>query len=172
MFIRDETESDREAICELQRRAFDGPGEAKLVDELRQSGAMAISLVAEQGERIVGHILFSKLEASTPRMGAALVPPLRALALAPIGVDPGLQRQGIGSALIRKGLERAREEGWAAIFVLGEPAYYRRFGFSVEAAKGYPSPYSGEHYMMLSLACKPIPTAGQIVYPAPFKRLD
>jgi putative acetyltransferase len=120
-----------------------------------------ISLVAAEGDRILGHILFSKLDA-----------PMRALALAPIAVHPDFQRQGTGSALILKGLERVRHDLWDAVFVLGDTDYYSRFGFSAEAARGYVSPYSGEHFMMLPLGLRPIPAAGKLVYPAPFELLD
>ncbi|MBV8055585.1 MAG: N-acetyltransferase, partial [Deltaproteobacteria bacterium] len=92
--------------------------------------------------------------------------------LAPIAVHPGFQRQGIGSALIRNGLELARRGGWEAVFVLGDVGYYGRFGFSVEAAKGYISPYSGEHFMMLPLGLRTIPATGRLVYAAPFELLD
>jgi len=161
MLIRDEAVGDQSAIHELHVLAFRGPAEAKLVDDLRQSGDVVISLVAAGGDRILGHILFSKLHA-----------PMRALALAPVGVHPDFQRRGIGSALIRKGLERARNDGWEAVFVLGDTGYYSRFGFSVEAAAGYSSPYSGEHFMILLVGHGNIPTAAHVVYPAPFQRLN
>jgi putative acetyltransferase len=161
VIIRDETISDRAAIHGVQALAFGGTAEAKLVENLRLSGDAVISLVAVEGDRILGHILLSRLGA-----------PMRALALAPVAVHPDFQRRGIGSALVREGLERARRDGWEAVFVLGDPGYYGRFGFSVEAARGYISPYSGEHFMMLPLCARRIPTTGQLVYPAPFALLD
>jgi putative acetyltransferase len=161
MLIRDEAAGDEPAIHEVHAGAFGRPAEAKLVDDLRQSGDAVISMVAAEGDRIVGHILMSKLGA-----------PMRALALAPVGVHPDFQGRGIGSSLIREGLERARNDGWEAIFVLGAPGYYRRFGFSVEAARGYGSPYAGEHFMMLPLFTRPIPASGRLVYPAAFELLD
>ncbi len=161
MIIRDEALGDQPAIHEVHARAFRGPAEAKLVDNLRQSGDVVISLLAAGGDRSLGHILLSKLRA-----------PMRALALGPVAVLPDFQRQGIGSALIREGLERARHDGWEAVFVLGDAGYYSRFGFSVEAALGYLSPYSGEHLLMMALGPRDIPSAGQLVYPAPFELLD
>jgi putative acetyltransferase len=154
MIIRDEALADQPAIYELHTLAFHGPAEAKLVDNLRQSGDAVISLIATEGDRILGHILLSKLGS-----------PMRALALAPIAVHPGFQRQGIGSVLIRNGLELSRQGGWEAVFILGDAGYYGRFGFSVEAAKGYISPYSGKHFMMLPLGLCTIPTTGRLVYP-------
>jgi putative acetyltransferase len=159
--IRDEARGDEPAVHEIHMLAFPGPAEASLVNELRQSGDVEISLVATQRDRIVGHILFSKITA-----------PMRALALAPVAVRPEFQRRGIGSALIRGGLDRARRDGWEAVFVLGDVRYYSRFGFSVEAARGYLSPYTGEHFMMQPLGRGKIPAAGQLIYPAPFEHLD
>jgi putative acetyltransferase len=161
MIIKDEAASDQAAIHEVHTLAFRGPAEAKLVDDLRRSGDAVISLIAADGNRILGHVLFSKLNA-----------PLRALALAPVGVRPDFQRRGIGSALIRKGLGRARRDGWEAVFVLGDTDYYGRFGFSVEAAEGYISPYSGDHFMMLTFGSRNLLSAGHLVYPAPFRSSD
>ena len=158
--IRDEAARDHGAIREVLRLAFGGDAEGKLVDDLRETDDVAIALVAERQGRILGHVLFSRLEA-----------PMRALALAPVGVRPECQNQGIGSALIRDGLDRARKEGWSAVFVLGEPAYYRRFGFDVDAAKGYTCPYSGDYFMMLRLGDEPIPKTGRLAFSPPFSAL-
>ena len=97
-----------------------------LVDRLRADGDAAIALVAAEHGRIIGQILFSPVRA-----------PFRALALAPVAVLPGRQRQGIGSALIESGLARATTAGWEGVFVVGEPAFYRRFGFEPELAAGF-----------------------------------
>lgn len=157
--IRSETINDQDAIREIHRLAFGGPAEAKLVEDLRQSGDAVISLVAERDSRIIGHVLFSKLKA-----------PMKALGLAPVAVHPSFQKQGVGLALIREGLDQAKEDGWTCVFVLGDPAYYGRFGFRVEAAKGYSSPYSGGHFMAVPFS--DVPKSGEIVYPMPFKLLD
>jgi putative acetyltransferase len=160
VIIRDETISDVAAIRTVHRLAFAGEDEARLVDALRRSGDAVLSLVAERPDPIVGHVLLSRLEA-----------PMRALALAPFGVLPDYQRRGIGSALIRAALERARSEGFDAVFVLGEPAYYRRFGFSVEDAQGYECVYAGAFFMIRVLAAGSVPTVGGIDYPAAFAGL-
>ena len=72
---------------------------------------------------------------------------------------------------MRAALDRAREGGWAAVFVLGDPAYYGRFGFSADAARGYASPYAGEHFLALLLGPEPLPGVGAVVHPAPFAAL-
>jgi putative acetyltransferase len=160
MLIRDETEADHAAVGRLHRLAFAGDAEARLVDALRQSGAAAVSLVAESGGVVVGHLLLSALEA-----------PERALALAPLAVLPDRQRQGVGSALVRAALARGGEGGWAAAFVLGDPAYYGRFGFGADAARGYASPYAGEHFLALPLGPEPLSGLGAVIHSAPFAAL-
>ena len=160
MPIRDETEADHAAVARLHGLAFGGDAEARLVDALRRSGAAAVSLVAESGGVVVGHVLLSKLDA-----------PEGALALAPLAVLPDRQRRGVGSALVRAALARAREGGWAAVFVLGDPAYYGRFGFSADAARGYASPYAGEHFMVAPLGAEPLPVVGAVLHPEPFAAL-
>lgn len=158
--IRDETESDLAAIRTVHRLAFAGEDEARLVDALRRSGDTVLSLVAERQDRIIGHVVLSRLEA-----------PMRALALAPVGVLPDYQRRGIGSALIRAALKRAQSDDFDAVFVLGEPAYYRRFGFSVEDAEGYECVYAGAFFMIRPLAAGMLPTVGLIDYPPAFAGL-
>ena len=96
--VREETPEDLEAVREVNRRAFEKEDEARLVGALRDGGYARVSLVAEDGGRIVGHVLFSDLPSVT-QAGT-----LHALALAPVAVFPELQRQGIGSRLIREGL--------------------------------------------------------------------
>ena len=94
----------------------------------------------------LGHVLFSELPIET---GGG---PLRAAALAPLAVAPEHQRQGIGAALIRAGLEACRNCGVAAAIVLGDPDYYPRFGFSSAAARNLRAPFSGPAFMALELA--------------------
>jgi putative acetyltransferase len=158
--IRPETEQDYGAIYNIHRAAFDGPDEAKLVNKLRDIDNATVSLVAEQNGQVVGHVLFSMLKE-----------PTQALALAPIAVAPDVQKHGIGSALIWKGLEQARNEGWLTIFVLGSPDYYKRFGFCLEAAKEYTCCYSGDYFMVLHLNPEHRAKPGKVSYPAPFNEL-
>jgi putative acetyltransferase len=77
----------------------------------------------------------------------------------------------MGSRLIQGALRRAKASGWAAIFVLGSPRYYQRFGFDVEAAKGFSSPYTGGHFMVLRL-CETLPTTGELRHATAFAALD
>ena len=119
MEIRTETPDDFEAIRSVIAEAFGQDYEAKLVDDLRNAGDLVISLVAELDGKICGHVALSRLQS-----------PPDALALAPVSVSSSKQTQGIGSALIYDALRRARELGSVIVFVLGEPSYYTRFGFS------------------------------------------
>lgn len=140
MIIRDEQLADCEAIHELVAAAFQRPDEAVLIDRLRSDGACVISLVAVEGDEIVGHVLFSRLVAA-----------FRALGLGPVSVKPNRQRVGIGSQLVRMGLDQAREGGWQGVFVLGDPKFYSRFGFDPDLAGDFTCRYSGPHLMALAL---------------------
>ena len=162
MQIRSETTHDHAAVHALITAAFNQGAEADLVDMLRASGDAIISLVAEEDGAVVGHVMFSKLET-----------PARALALAPIAVAPELQNEGIGRALITQGLTIAKSSRWRAVFVLGDPAYYTRFGFSIEAAAPFEGPYPKEYMMALELAPNSLAQMERaLVYPAPFTAFD
>ena len=97
--------------------------------------------------------------------------PFKAVGLAPVSVAPARQRCGIGRRLIRAGLRRAADEGWQGAFVLGDPAYYRRFGFNPERASGFASPYAGPHLMVLGLHGDLAATEGRIDYAPAFAAL-
>lgn len=158
--IRPAEPSDHSAIRAVLLAAFPDATEADLVERLRADGFAEIELVAEDADQIIGHILFSPMEA-----------PLRALGLAPVSVVPARQRCGVGSKLIERGHELARAKGWQAIFLVGEPEYYRRFGYSLEAARSFECAYSGDYFMMLPLE-QPLPSAfGKVCYPPPFAQL-
>jgi putative acetyltransferase len=140
MIIRAECPEDRVAIHALVARAFGRPHEARLVDALRAAGDLAMSRVAEIDGEICGHVALSRLRS-----------PERALALAPVAVAAPRRRQGLAAALIRDALREAEALGFAMVFVLGNPAYYSRFGFSVEAAASFPCRYSGPYFMARGL---------------------
>lgn len=132
---------DRYAILALQRRAFQGEEEARLVDRLLDSPDGVISMVAELDGMIVGHVLLSRLQG-----------PAKALALAPLGVDPEWRDFLIGTELTNRALAKAREDGWYSIFVVGDPVYYGRFGFRADTADHVKTPYPGPQFMALELA--------------------
>jgi len=160
MILREEQPADGAAIRAIVEAAFGQPDEADLVDRLRAAGDSVIALVAEDAGRIVGHVVFSRMEA-----------PFRALGLAPVSVAPDRQKAGIGGRLIRDGLERARQQGWQGVFVLGDPAYYCRFGFNATLAQGFASPYAGPYLMALALA-GPLPASkGRVDYAPAFGAL-
>jgi putative acetyltransferase len=165
--IRPETTADHEAIRHVNRLAFRQHVEARLVDALRDGGYILASLVAERDEQVVGHILFSDLHIVTE---AGTVP---ALALAPLAVLPEVQNQGIGSALVRRGLEVCKEQGHRIVVVLGHPHFYPRFGFSAKLASALASPFGGgDSWMALELVPGALDqVSGQVVYPAPFEPL-
>ena len=123
LVIRAESPQDRPLIDTLNREAFAGPVEADLIERLRAEGLVVSSLVAAADAGIVGHILFSDLDVSVDGRQVA------AVSLAPMAVRRGEQRRGIGSQLVRAGLDDVRRKGPTAVLVLGHPAYYPRFGF-------------------------------------------
>jgi putative acetyltransferase len=161
MIIRAEQPADTNAIGEVIEAAFGRSDEADLVDRLRTSGDCTISLIAIGGaEQIIGHVLFSTMRAS-----------FACLALAPVSVRPQNQRRGVGSALIRHGIECVRQRGWEAIFVLGYPQYYRRFGFEPAAATPFRCRYAGPNFMMLALTAEARGRAEELDYAPAFAEL-
>src|SRR4029453_12945948 len=110
MIVRLETTGDVVAIRAIAEAAFLQSAEAQLVDDLRDAGDSVFSLVAVEGETVIGHAMFSRLKAPFP-----------ALALAPVAVRPERQRMGVGSRLIREGIRAGAPPGWAGTLVLGEP---------------------------------------------------
>ncbi|MGQ0581085.1 MAG: GNAT family N-acetyltransferase [Reyranella sp.] len=161
--IRERQAADDDAIRELNDAAFGGPDESRLIEDLRAARLAAVELVAVEGTVIVGHILFSLLAVTHGKKA------IRALALAPMSVQPGQQRRGIGSALVRAGLGIAQARDWQAVFVLGHPDFYPRFGFSAALARPFKAPFSGEAFMALDLEPEALAGSdGRVVYPPPF----
>ena len=134
MVIRTETPSDHDAVHRVHASAFTTPAEATLVDALRTGASPLVSLVADEAGSVVGHVMFSPV--TLPGH-----PDLRQMGLAPLAVLPAHQRRGVGAALARAGLERCREMGVGAVFVLGNPAYYGKFGFGRADAYGIGCPF-------------------------------
>jgi len=163
--IRPETEADRDAVRRVNETAFGGRLEADLVDALRGHGALPeLCLVAEEDDRLVGHICFSE---------ATLASGHPVLALAPMAVVPERQRAGIGSGLVLAGLENARTTGFALVVVVGHPEYYPRFGFERASAIGleYPGEVPDEAWMALRLPAYEPAARGVVVYAPPFAGL-
>ena len=137
MQIRRETSADIEDIYNVNERAFERAEEAELVDRLRDSGAVTLSLVAVENDCIVGHILFTPvtIESDDAKHDA--------LTLGPIAVLPENQRRGIGSRLIEYAFEGCRRLGHKIVVLVGHPGYYPRFGFVQAASKGLICEYDG-----------------------------
>jgi putative acetyltransferase len=160
--IRLERPEDRAAALEVERSAFGSDQEPTIVEAVRdEEGSFA--LVAEEDGVIVGHVQLSRVW-----IGADPV-----LGLGPIGVLPDRQRRGIGSALMRAGLEEGRARGEVAVILLGEPAFYSRFGFEPGITFGLPNPHTGaalpdgtvvveENLMLAPLADRARPLSGEI----------
>ena len=161
--IRERTPADDEAIRHLNDVAFGGPDESQLVRDLQAAELAMIELVAVEEKAIVGHILFSQLAVTS---GGGQI---KALALAPMSVRPERQHRGIGSALVRAGLQQARERGWQVVIVVGHPEYYPRFGFSASLARPLAAPFSGNAFMAIELEPGALQGGeGRVVYPPPF----
>jgi len=194
--IRVETPEDRASIDAVTRAAFaqhehGGRIEASVVAALRQAGALTLSLVAEVADVAdVADGLASEVagQAASPAAGTVVGPvaghvafsPVRVrladgrvlggwYGLGPLSVLPSLQRQGIGSKLIRQGLAESKAQGARGCVVLGEPAYYHRFGFrsgSGLTAEGLPPAY------FMSLAFDGDPPSGTVTYHPAFSAGD
>jgi putative acetyltransferase len=165
--VRAETASDHGAIDQVHHLAFGQTGEARLVRALRVLPGFTpeLSLVAEAGTLIVGHILFTPIDIRRP---GRVIP---ALALAPMGVLPEWQRRGVGSSLVREGIERCRRLGHARIIVVGHAEYYPRFGFAPASRSGLRAPFPVPDEAFMSLALEPgglADCAGTVEYPAVF----
>ena len=126
--IRHEREGDSARISKIIILAFDNEPhaeadvqEAEIVELMRADAALTLSLVAEIGDEIVGHIAFSKVTIDETFIDW--------YGLAPVSIEPKYQNQGIGSLLIREGLTLLQEMGAKGCVLLGEPDYYQRFGF-------------------------------------------
>lgn len=127
--VRREKPGDIRDIYNINLRAFGREDEGRLVDRLRNEVSPFISLVAEDEEGILaGHILFTPVTVSGSQV--------RAAGLGPMAVLPERQGTGIGSALVREGLRLCAGEGIEAVFVLGHPGYYTKFGFGHASARG------------------------------------
>jgi putative acetyltransferase len=167
--VRPETAEDIRAIDVVHISAFGGEAEARLVSALRESATYnrELSLVAELGGRIVGHVLLTRV-------------PLRkdgteknVLALGPMSVVPSQSHRGIGSELINAAINLAREKGYGTIVVLGHPEYYKRFGFvhakDLQVTCNLPAPEDA--LTVRELVEGSLAGGGHVEYPEPFLEL-
>ena len=145
--IRRETPEDIEAIRHVNEEAFGGKEEADIVDALRQRGATILSLVATDEGRVIGHILFSPV---TIEPESSSFP---AVALAPMSVLPEYQGKGIGSELVRAGLDECRALGHELVVLVGHADYYQRFDFVPARERGIECEFEApdEAWMLLEL---------------------
>lgn len=168
IIIRRATAFDETDIRQVNRAAFGTDAEANLVDALRAGGYAEVELAAVNDEKVIGHILFSRVGIRTSSAA------IGSLSLAPMAVLPEYQRRGIGGELVRQGIKACRDMGHASVLVLGHPDFYPRFGFSAERARRLTSPFGGGNaWMVIEL----IPGAlagmeGQVEYPPPFLGLS
>ena len=154
MIIRPEKENDRDAVFTINASAFETPSEATLVDVLREHAQPVVSLVAEENRNVVGHIMFSPVVLSEN-------PDLKVMGLAPMAVAPEHQRKGIGSALVRAGLEQCRQLGFVGVVVLGHPEFYPRFGFSPSSRFGIDSDYEVPEEVFMAMELEPEALSGK-----------
>lgn len=144
-------------LAAFKDMAYSDQKEADIIDALRAAGALALSLVAADSDQVLGHAAFSRVDISAADGDW--------YGLGPVSVLPERHRQGIGGALIEAGLAELRTQGAAGCVVLGDPAYYGRFGFESDPALRYgdePSPY------LQRLVFSGAPPAGQVRYHAGF----
>jgi putative acetyltransferase len=163
--IRPEQPGDAAAIHSVHIESFPTPAEARLVDLLRAADSLLVSLVAEVDDIIVGHVAFSAVTAATGKPGAGL---------APIAVAGPYRGRGIAAELVRAGLDACRAAGIGWAVVLGDPAYYSRFGFRPAVEFGLSSEYgAGSAFQALELIPGALPVGARLVrYAAAFATLD
>ena len=165
--IRAAAPGDAQGIRHVLVSAFPTSMEAGLVERLGRDGAAVISIVACDKGAIVGHILFSRMAVEADGR------PVDALGLAPVAVLPERQREGIGSKLIVAGLRQACALGTEIVFLVGEPDYYRRFGFEAKTAKPFASPYAGPYFQAKPLRNDfGLPASGRADYAPAFAELE
>lgn len=155
MLIRPETPQDIPTIRAVNAAAFETSAEADLVDKLRGAVAPFISLVAEVDERVVGHILFTPVEVAGAK-------PWQAIALGPMAVLPRRQNSGIGTRLVKAGLDACRGAWQDVVFVLGHPQFYPRFGFKRMSDFGITCEFEAPDDVLMVAELTPGAIAGRV----------
>lgn len=160
---RETTPGDIAQVLALYPQAFPDEELRPVVSAVLKEGPKVLSLATFDGKVLVAHVLFTVCGTEERDRTGAL--------LAPLGVTPLLQRQGLGSSLVRAGLERLEKRGIKQVFVLGDPAYYRRFGFSPERRVLAPYPIPDEWadaWRSVPLAAGEPLAAGRLLLPEPW----
>lgn len=157
-FCRPEHPSDAAAIRAIHEAAFPTAAEARLVDALRASGRLAVSIIAADTSGPVGHVAFSPVT-----VGEA-----QGLGLAPMAVVPAHQNRGVGALLVREGIASCVAIGCGFVVVLGEPEYYGRFGFMRASSFGLDNEYGvDEAFLAIELVAGRLPAGGGLARYAP-----
>ncbi|MBU9825662.1 N-acetyltransferase [Rahnella aquatilis] len=166
MLIRTEIPVDAAGIDRLLRASFPTGAEADLVQELREDGLLTLGVVATDDEGgVVGYVAFCPVDIQGEDRNW--------VALAPLAVEHSLRGQGLGEKLVYEGLDSLNEFGYAAVVVLGDPAYYKRFGFQPAAAHGLHCRWTDTETMfqLFTLADDALSDAsGEVVFPSAFNR--
>jgi putative acetyltransferase len=162
--IRLEEPRDFPEVRDLLEACFSGYGEADLVDSLRRKGDLVLSLSAEDDGVVIGYVAFSRLMVEGEDGAAA------AVALAPLAVYAEYQQQGVATRLIREAHACLAAMGEKLAVVLGDPNYYRRFGYSHHRASGFVSDYQSPYLLAISFGAAP--WEGRLVYPPAFAALS
>ena len=166
MNIRQETPQDFQTVYEINHLAFEQEGESQLIEKIRKGETFVqeLSLVAEQDDKVIGHILFSKIkiigEQSSP-----------SLALAPMSVHPDFQNKGIGSQLVTTGLQIAKNLNFEHVIVLGHKNFYPKFGFQNATNWNIRCPFEvpDDHFMAIELVEGSLKNkSGLVKYPPVF----
>ena len=162
--IAESTDADIDALAALYRDTFPDEDLMPVVRDILAGDARFLSLIARHDRAVVGHVLFTLCAIDGQAAPVAL--------LAPLGVSPSCQRQGIGGALVEEGFRGLTQDGIADVYVLGDPAYYRRLGFRTET--GVAPPYDLPEdwrgaWQSIRLREGGAPATGRLMVPAPWQ---
>lgn len=170
LILREETPKDFKDIFEVNKIAFGQENEAKLIETLRNNTKVFIpelSIVAIENNKIVGHILFTKINIKDDKGNLN-----ESLGLAPMAVRPEFQKKGIGKQLILKGIETAKELGFKSVIVLGHKTYYPKFGFEPAEKWNIKAPFDipSNAFMAIELQKDGLKNiSGTVIYPKEFE---
>jgi putative acetyltransferase len=164
--IRAAMAADAPAVDALLRACFPRDAEARLVQQLAIDGDLVLVLLAEEAGAVVGMVAASRMHVTADARE------LRGVAIAPLAVARDMRGQGVGEALVAAAIAHLREAGVELGFVLGDAGYYGRFGFEAATARGFASPYAGEHLLGIRLNDGPcIHTPGTAAHARAFAAL-